>query len=377
MMPDLASGTSREPLKTSFAWHAATTGLLALVLLADVLTPVGVAVPLLYLIPTVLFIGAARSRAPLVIAGIATALTIAGFFLSPPGGNPVAGLVNRTIILVVIWVTAAFVVAYARAVDRWNDRMASAHGALQTLVRRLQDMQHALDQSSIVAATDRDGAITYVNDQFCEISKYSREELIGQDHRIVSSGTHQKEFIRDLWRTISQGRIWRGELRNKAKDGSFYWVDTTIVPFLDDRGEPWQYMAIHSNITKRKAAEQTLLDQAALAQLGRLSAVVAHEVRNPLAALKGSLQVLARRLPADFSGREIIAPMMARIDTLNSTVRDILTYSRPAQPKLQRFELTPILADAAAAAPAADTRANTAPASTGLSRAPRGGSPPA
>src|SRR5664280_2223109 len=130
---------------------------------------------------------------------------------------------------------------------------------LKASFKEIGDLKSALDQHAIVAITDPQGKITYANDKICAISKYSRAELLGQDHRILNSGPHSKEFIRDLWTTIEHGRVWHCEFKNKAKDGSLYWADETIVPFLDDQGKPRQYVAIRNDVTERKVAEEKVL----------------------------------------------------------------------------------------------------------------------
>ena len=161
-------------------------------------------------------------------------------------------------------------------------------------LKELQDVKVALDEHSIVAITDAQGKITYVNDKFCAISQYSRGELLGQDHRIINSGHHPKEFIRELWATIGQGRVWKGEIKNRAKDSSFYWVDTTIVPFLKPDGKPYQYVAIRTDISDNKQAQEHIL--ASLREKEVMLKEIHHRVKNNLQIVSSLLRLQARNL---------------------------------------------------------------------------------
>jgi signal transduction histidine kinase len=140
--------------------------------------------------------------------------------------------------------------------------------------------------------------------------------------------------------------VWHGEIRNKAKTGHYYWVDTTIVPFLDSRGKPYQYIAIRADITARKLAEEQLRQQAALARVGQMAAVVAHEVRNPLAGIKGAMQILMSRRTAGDRELPVMRDIVSRIDALSELINDLMVFARPRPLRLAVVELRPLLQDA-------------------------------
>lgn len=333
----------------------------------------------------------------------------------------------------------------------------------------LDELRRALDESALVAVTDRDGVILHVNDRFCQTSGYAREELVGQTHRLVNSDYHDREFWRELWETILDGRVWRGRIRNRHKDGQAYWMDTTITPLFhdsdspqrflavrydvtqlvhisdqllaserslrgifdhaavgiavvdlvdhiveasaalqrmlragpgdlagrpftdfsphedgldrelfqelvdgrrdhyqvdrryvrsdgttflghttvsmvrDDEGRPHHVVGVIQDVTEIRENEQRLRERGALARLGEMSAIIAHEVRNPLAGIRGAVEIIGRSLPSEGDEQEAIESIIQRIADLDELLGQVLTFGRPRPPKTMRTSLRSIL----------------------------------
>jgi|GEM_PF-3266183 len=219
---------------------------------------------------------------------------------------------------------------------------------------QFRDITSALNQTAIIAITDAFGNITMVNDKFCDISKYSREELIGQNHRILNSGHHPHQFFADMWKTIASGKTWQADIKNRAKDSSFYWVDTTIVPFLNERGKPYQYLAIRKDITASKEVYIELQKLSLIARYTDNTAIVTDAkgfiewVNAGYIHLTGyTLEESIGKKPGDIlqgvkTSKETIARIRYALALHEPFSDEILNYTKDGRPFWVRMDIQPI-----------------------------------
>lgn len=199
----------------------------------------------------------------------------------------------------------------------------------------LSHLMSAIDEAAIVAITDRRGLITYVNKKFCAISKYPEKELLGNTHRVINSGFHSPEFFSEMWETISSGKTWEGEIKNRAKDGSFYWVHTTIVPFMDDQGHPEKFVSVRYEITERKLAEEQLKVYAKKLEISNrelqdFASIAAHDLQEPLRKIQTFSDRVKTKSKDLLPGEafDYLNRVQASANRMQILINDLLTYSR-------------------------------------------------
>lgn len=191
--------------------------------------------------------------------------------------------------------------------------------------------RRAIDVNIITSITNGKGNIIYVNDKFCEVSKFSREELIGKNHRIVNSKHHPKDFFVELWKTISEGNLWHGEIKNKAKDGSFYWVDSVIIPVTRDNER--QYLSLRTLITERKELEKKKEEY--MNSLENVVFLVSHKIRKPLVSILGLMEMNIETITKD-ELEKIVGFYKKSAEELNLFTNELNSYLESLKNKLDQ-----------------------------------------
>ena len=220
-----------------------------------------------------------------------------------------------------------------------NTERQLAEERLVTSLQSLRRLAGAINEHEILTISDLRGRIIYANDRFCAISKFTRKELLGQDHRLVSSGTHSREFLREMWATIAEGRVWHGEVRDRAKDGTLFWLETTIVPCLDPKGDPFQYVAIRTDITTRKESEAALMESQRVAEQANRAkdefiAALSHELRTPLTPVLLTATSLAADEQLDPGLRSQMELIRQNIAMEAQLIDDLLDVTKIARGKV-------------------------------------------
>ena len=217
---------------------------------------------------------------------------------------------------------------------------------VKSSISDLENFKNALDNSASVAMTDPNGIITYANDAFCKLSKYSKEEIIGKSHQIIKSGFHESKFYEDLWNTITSGKVWVGEIKNKDKDGNYNWGRTMIMPVLDNKNKVDHYIEIRTDITSQIELREKLLKNEKLVTIGELSARLAHDIRNPLSIIQVSLENLKLMAATKDIDKKHFDRVERAISRISHQIEDVLSFIKKEPMRFEKSSISEIIADA-------------------------------
>lgn len=202
------------------------------------------------------------------------------------------------------------------------------------MLKLLRAYKEIIDINAICSVTNPEGKIIYVNDKFCEISKYSREELLGQDHRIVNSNYHPSSTFKELWDTIKSGKVWRSDVKSRAKDGTYFWLDSTIVPIHDENGVITEYFSLRTPIDDRKRIEEEQKEY--VKNLEKMLFMVSHEVRHPVSQILGIVQILQDYSTVDEECTELISALKVSAEDLDIFIKRLSSFMHELRPESER-----------------------------------------
>ncbi len=210
----------------------------------------------------------------------------------------------------------------------WFENKSSTEKDMLQLLKAYKEI---IDINAICSVTDLDGKIIYVNDKFCEISKFTRDELLGQDHRIVNSNYHPSSMFKELWDTIKSGKVWRSDVKSKAKDGTFFWLDSTIVPIQDDNGMIVEYFSLRTPIDDRKRIEEEQKEY--VKNLEKMLFMVSHEVRHPVSQILGIVQLLQDADSLNAESSELISILKISAADLDLFTKKLSSFMHDLRPE--------------------------------------------
>ncbi len=293
--------------------------LLGAVFIIDLQTEVGITDGLLYTGVLFLFLAVSNLRV-IALAGIlAILLDITGFLISPREPSQHlqdVSIINHAFSVGILVVCALLILRFRMSVT-----------VLRSKMQELKDFKYALDEAAVVAITDKQGTLLKINDKFCEISKYTREELLGRKHTVVNCGEHAERFIQQLDKAVDEKRPLKGEFVNRAKDGSYYWVDTTVVPFINEDGEVYQYVAIGTDVTVRKQIEEQVIRQKQ--ELEKFLYISSHDLQEPLRKIQSFISLIMEKEEYHLPNavQQYLKKVSEAAKNIRSLIRGLVTYA--------------------------------------------------